>query len=344
MVAPSSIATFTTSAMNSTSERLPSSGENSTSSQYSFACATAARAWPITSSRVVCSLRSMWMSDVAMKVWMRGRSECLTAFQAASMSCADVRARPQITGPSTAFAIAVTASKSPGEVIGKPGLDDVDAQARELVRDLQLLLHVQRDAGRLLAVAQRRVEDVHAIRVLAVGRGGPSVGVIDFPPSPGLRLFLLRCAGLGPRLAYSPRRGRRRRRAGGDAAPSSRGTRAGGRSVGGRLDLTRSPWAVHYAGSSSRGRGQGADHLSMARRSRMSRSAAGLQGPHRRRTAAGPAPRLGRPPANSPARPDPCPVAARPPAPASRAPCASAARRGRSPASSAARVSTSTCE
>ena len=44
VVAPSAIATFTTSAMNSTSERLPSSGENSTSSQYSFAWATAARA------------------------------------------------------------------------------------------------------------------------------------------------------------------------------------------------------------------------------------------------------------------------------------------------------------
>ena len=55
-----------------------------------------------------------------MNVWMRGRSECLTAFQAASMSCAAVRARPQITGPSTAFAIAATASASPGEVIGNP--------------------------------------------------------------------------------------------------------------------------------------------------------------------------------------------------------------------------------
>ena len=33
---------------------------------------------------------------------------------------ADVRARPQMTGPSTSRAIAWTASKSPGEVIGKP--------------------------------------------------------------------------------------------------------------------------------------------------------------------------------------------------------------------------------
>src|SRR4051794_23656522 len=106
--------------MNSTSERDPSSGENSTSSQRARACATAARAWPMTSSRVVCSFRSMWMSLVAMKVWMRGRSESLTAFHAASMSATAVRASPQMTGPSTSRAIAWTASKSPGEVIGKP--------------------------------------------------------------------------------------------------------------------------------------------------------------------------------------------------------------------------------
>ena len=55
-----------------------------------------------------------------MKVWIRGRSESLIAFQAASMSALWVRARPQITGPSTVRAIASTASKSPGEVIGKP--------------------------------------------------------------------------------------------------------------------------------------------------------------------------------------------------------------------------------
>ena len=55
-----------------------------------------------------------------MKVWIRGRCESLTAPQAASMSALWVRARPQITGPSTRRAISPTASKSPGEVIGKP--------------------------------------------------------------------------------------------------------------------------------------------------------------------------------------------------------------------------------
>src|SRR4051795_2487468 len=62
----------------------------------------------------------MWMSDVEMKVWIRGRSESLIAFQAASMSALCVRARPQITGPWTLRAIAWTASKSPGDVIGNP--------------------------------------------------------------------------------------------------------------------------------------------------------------------------------------------------------------------------------
>ena len=42
------------------------------------------------------------------------------------------------------------------------GLDHVDAQARQLLGDLQLLGRVQRDARRLLAVAQRRVEDLDA--------------------------------------------------------------------------------------------------------------------------------------------------------------------------------------
>ncbi len=43
------------------------------------------------------------------------------------------------------------------------GLDDVDTKAGELLGDLQLLAGVQRDAGRLLAVAQRRVEDQNSV-------------------------------------------------------------------------------------------------------------------------------------------------------------------------------------
>src|SRR3954451_22939920 len=120
VLAPSSRAIWSTSAVNSSSERVASIGENSTSSQRARACATAARACPFTSSRDDWSWYSMWMSLVEMKVWMRGRSESLTAFHAASTSCAFARARPQITGPWTSRAIAWTASKSPGDEIGKP--------------------------------------------------------------------------------------------------------------------------------------------------------------------------------------------------------------------------------
>ena len=52
VVAPSSSAICSTSAVNASSERVASIGENSTSSQCARAWATAARAWPFTSSRV----------------------------------------------------------------------------------------------------------------------------------------------------------------------------------------------------------------------------------------------------------------------------------------------------
>ena len=79
VVAPSSMAIWHTSAVYSRSARVASIGENSTSSRYCLAWATAARACPLTSSRVDCSWYLMWMSDVEMKVWIRGRSASLTA-------------------------------------------------------------------------------------------------------------------------------------------------------------------------------------------------------------------------------------------------------------------------
>ena len=79
VVAPSSIAICTTSAVYSTSARVASIGENSTSSTSERAWATAARAWPLTSSRVEASWCSMWMSDVETNVWIRGRSASRTA-------------------------------------------------------------------------------------------------------------------------------------------------------------------------------------------------------------------------------------------------------------------------
>ena len=47
--------------------------------------------------------------------------------------------------PCTDLAIASTASKSPWLAIGKPGLDHVDPESRQLLRDLELLAHVEGD-------------------------------------------------------------------------------------------------------------------------------------------------------------------------------------------------------
>ena len=79
------------------------------------------------------------------------------------------------------------------------GLDDVHAQPRELVGDLELLGRVQRDARRLLAVSQGGVEDENAV----VGHVTPPVGLLLRSP--------LVC-GYAAATRYSPRGGRRRRR------------------------------------------------------------------------------------------------------------------------------------
>ena len=55
-----------------------------------------------------------------MNVWMRGTSATFTASQQTRMSSSMARARPAMRGPLTSVAIALTASKSSGEAIGKP--------------------------------------------------------------------------------------------------------------------------------------------------------------------------------------------------------------------------------
>ena len=111
-----------------------------------------------------------WIGLVEMNVWMRGTSACRTASQHTRTSCSMARARPAMREPFTSRAISATDSKSPFEAIGKAGLDDVDAHARELLGDLELLGLVHGGAGRLLAVAQRGVED------LDVARAGAGAG------------------------------------------------------------------------------------------------------------------------------------------------------------------------
>ena len=77
------------------------------------------------------------------------------------MSASLQRARPQIDRRrGRCWRSRATASKSPGEAIGKAGLDDVDAQVDQGLGDFQLLGEVHARAGRLLAVAERGVEDL----------------------------------------------------------------------------------------------------------------------------------------------------------------------------------------
>ena len=67
-------------------------------------------------------------------------------------------------------AIARTASKSPAEAIGKPGLDDIDPESREHPRHIELLTQIHARARRLLAIAEGRVEDPDPVGV--EGRNG----------------------------------------------------------------------------------------------------------------------------------------------------------------------------
>ena len=92
-------------------------------------------------------------------MWIRGRDASRTASAARSMSAACARAR---AGDDRALDLA--GDRPHGLEVADRGdrearLDDVDAQAGELVCDLELLGAVQRDARRLLTVAQRGVED-----------------------------------------------------------------------------------------------------------------------------------------------------------------------------------------
>ena len=165
VVAPSSSAICSTSAVNSASERVASIGENSTSSHSALACATEARARPLTSSRVDCSWCSMWMSEVDRNVWIRGRSlsrdrlpRTIDVGGVGAGQAADDRAVDLAGDRPHGLEVARRGDR-------EAGLDDVHAEARELLGDLELLGRVERDARRLLAVAQRRVEQQDAVRV-----------------------------------------------------------------------------------------------------------------------------------------------------------------------------------
>ena len=90
---------------------------------------------------------------------MRRRSAGSSARAASSMSCGRQRASAAMTGRRTSRAICRDGLGVGRRRDREAGLDDVHAQRVERPRHLQLRRHVHREAGRLLAVAQRGVED-----------------------------------------------------------------------------------------------------------------------------------------------------------------------------------------
>mmetsp|Transcript_352 Transcript_352/g.833 ORF Transcript_352/g.833 Transcript_352/m.833 type:complete len:219 (+) Transcript_352:944-1600(+) len=99
VVAPAKMVASSTRHRNTGSLRPASSGLNSTSSHPSDrAYSTARTAISTTSSGVFFSFDVMWISDVAMNVWIRGRIAPLMASHARRMSFSFARLSPQMTG------------------------------------------------------------------------------------------------------------------------------------------------------------------------------------------------------------------------------------------------------
>jgi hypothetical protein len=102
------------------------------------------------------------IGEVPTKVWMRG---CRVFHRLCSSG--DVLEWPaparQIVAFFVCLAISETASKSPSEAIGKPASMTSTPISSSSAGDLQLFLERHGGAGRLLAVAQGRVEDQDSV-------------------------------------------------------------------------------------------------------------------------------------------------------------------------------------
>ena len=159
MVAPAAIACRQTSARNAGSERVASSAENSTSSACSVAVRTLVRTRSSTSGGSSPSLRAMCSALVAMNTWILERRAPARASAAASRSSGSVRASAATVAPATVRGDGLHALEVARRRDREAGLDHVYAEPLELRGDLGLLVGLQGDAGRLLAVAKSGVED-----------------------------------------------------------------------------------------------------------------------------------------------------------------------------------------
>ncbi len=179
VVAPASMARSTTSV-----EEIQFGAGGVLRRELDVVAVAAARWTPSTARRMISSLailslNSRWMALVARKTWMRGRAQSRRASPARSMSAALQRARPQMIGPSTSRAMACTASKSPGEAMGKPASMTSTPRSLRACATWSFSARFMLAPGRLLAVAQRRVEDDQA--VVGHGRTPAKKKALGFP-------------------------------------------------------------------------------------------------------------------------------------------------------------------
>jgi hypothetical protein len=133
-----------------------------------------------------------WSSELLLHVDRRGRDEDV---QARPLGVPDGFPRPiDVREPGAGQAGDGRAAHALGDGLDglevtragdrEAGLDDVDAEMGELLGDLELLGHVQRDAGRLLAVPQRGVEDPYFVHL---GLPHPFFGFRQRKTSPARR-------------------------------------------------------------------------------------------------------------------------------------------------------------
>ena len=118
------------------------------------------------SSLAIFSLNSRWMALVARKTWMRGSAASLERFAGAVDVGVVAAGQAADDRPAHFAGDGLHRLEIAGRRDREAGLDDVHAQVRKRVGDLQLLGQVHAGAGRLLAVAQRRVENQNAVRIV----------------------------------------------------------------------------------------------------------------------------------------------------------------------------------
>ena len=104
------------------------------------------------------------MSEVEIKVWMRGLVASLTASQAGVDVLGEGPGQAGDLGPPDFPGHGLHRLEIPRGGEGKPGLDDIHVEEFQVPGDLQFFVHVQVGPRGLFPVSQGRVEDIYFFR------------------------------------------------------------------------------------------------------------------------------------------------------------------------------------